>query len=118
MTTDPVVTTEWNDDRTELTVSVETAAGIRTSIYGWADPETAAKHADLAIAFAVDKADVVIPEPGQKNNTRRVGRFLVSHMSGPPTWWWPRVSVRRGLMVGWLRHAFAITLSKRERGAS
>lgn len=34
--------------------------------------------------------------------------------TGPPTWHYPRVSLRRGLMVGWIRGAVAVSL-RRER---
>lgn len=50
--------------------------------------------------------------PGQKDRARvlRVGNWNVYvHVNtGPPTWWFPRVSLRGGLMIGWYQALVAI----------
>lgn len=35
--------------------------------------------------------------------------------TGPPTWWLPRVSLRRRFMVGWLRGLVAVRVDRREQ---
>lgn len=60
--------------------------------------------------------------PGQRNHVRRreVGPFVVylHLLTGPPTWWLPLVSLKRGVrrqvMVGWLRCAVAVAVIRKE----
>ena len=57
-------------------------------------------------------------QPGQRNRTRRTQtRFgvLWTHvMTGPPTWWRPRLRREKDgtVMVGWLRLAVAAKLER------
>jgi len=58
-------------------------------------------------------------EPGQHNRSRRtVTRFGTAWthvMTGPPTWWLPRLKREKDgtLMAGWLRLAVAVKLDRR-----
>lgn len=57
---------------------------------------------------------------GQKDVAwrRTVGTWsvLVEVNTGPPTWWVPRVSVKDGLMVGWIRGLIAISIKRTRTG--
>jgi hypothetical protein len=69
-------------------------------------------HDDMVAACDVSLNTTLIP--GQVNRARRLriaGRtFLLHANTGPPTWWWPRVELRRGdVMVGWLRGLVAVS---------
>lgn len=51
---------------------------------------------------------------GELRRCRRVsilGRVFYLHLNtGPPTWWWPRMQVKRGsVMVGWFRALVAVS---------
>jgi hypothetical protein len=53
---------------------------------------------------------------GQVNRARRVqirGRAFLLHVNtGPPTWWWPRIEIRRDhVMIGWYRALAALSWS-------
>jgi len=58
---------------------------------------------------------------GQRNITRRAetkfGTLWTHVMTGPPTWWLPRVKHEKDgtLMAGWLRLAVAVRFEMRER---
>lgn len=60
-------------------------------------------------------------QPGQENTSRRsVTRFgtVWTHvMTGPPTWWFPRLRREKDgtLMTGWLRLAVAVKLDRSQR---
>ena len=61
-------------------------------------------------------------EPGQRKVARLKRVFgvpyVVTVMSGPPTWWLPKVDVsvhHKGVMVGWLRRAVSVQLSSRNK---
>lgn len=72
---------------------------------------------------AQDTEQRAVMEPGQKTVSRRkvVGPWVVyvHLLTGPPTWWLPLVSFKRPggqrrLLVGWLRGAVAIAVSRRK----
>jgi hypothetical protein len=57
-------------------------------------------------------------QPGQRTRARRFvtrfGTLYVHVMTGPPTWWLPRVKREKGgaLMAGWLRGAVAVKVAR------
>jgi hypothetical protein len=64
------------------------------------------------ITIDVDKArdfafnQTLIPGEVRRAWLRHIGHrpVLITVNTGPPTWWWPRVEVRKDrAMVGWLR---------------
>ena len=74
--------------------------------------------ADVEYALSSLPAASATMEPGQRNRSRRFAtRFgtLYTHvMTGPPTWWLPRVKRDKdgALMAGWLRLAVAVKLAR------
>ena len=51
---------------------------------------------------------------GQAQFTRRLGHgWYFAVLSGPPTWWLPRVKIKRWrLMVGWLRRGYVLSRAR------
>jgi hypothetical protein len=72
---------------------------------------------DADVAAAVSQVPGRQMQPGQRNATRRtVTRFgtVWTHvMTGPPTWWLPRLKREKDgtVMAGWLRLAAAVRIS-------
>lgn len=77
----------------------------------WADTQlAAAKWRDAVRWFAAKGTQG--SEVGQRTSAHRLGPFVVTVLSGPPTWWWPRVwlgkwrigaGIARGaVVVAWL----------------
>ena len=108
-----------SDDRLTLVIKRRTPAGIQTATLH-RDPH-AGPFTDADVAAALNRVPEAAGQmqPGQRNMIRRdVTRFgtVWTHvMTGPPTWWRPRLERKKDgtLMAGWLRFAAAV---KFERG--
>jgi hypothetical protein len=101
-------------DRRTLTIKRRTPAGILTSTFSRAAQTPPFTDADVENALSGVPAASRTMQPGQRTRARRFvtrsGTLYVHVMTGPPTWWLPRV--KRGkdgaLMAGWLRGAVAV----------
>ncbi len=103
-------------DRRELTILTQTPAGVSRAVFGRADGDEPFTEADVQRALAEAPTGRTMI-PGQRNTTRRwvtpLGSIYGHLMTGPPTWWLPKVEIRRGgLMVGWLRAAVAVGVKR------
>lgn len=105
-------------DRLTLTIRTTTTAGTNTITFG-RPPHQPWTDADVTLAIRMtDEAGIARLQPGQENTSRRLplgrGWWLYVHlMTGPPTWWYPRVDPRGGaLMVGWLRAGVAVSVRR------
>lgn len=84
--------------------------------------EGAGPFTDADVAFALSEVREAERgmRPGQRNTARRaVTRFgtVWTHvMTGPPTWWLPKLRRERDgtLMAGWLRLAVAVKFDRQE----
>ncbi|QOC58517.1 hypothetical protein SEA_SHIDA_85 [Mycobacterium phage Shida] len=97
-----------SDDRRKLVVTTPDGSGRATF---WAqDP---GGFTDEEVQLAREKVTMYLTEQGgySVRRTRWFGREVFLHRSsGKPTWWRPRVEVRRGrVLVGWLRRMAAVT---------
>lgn len=107
-----------SQDRRTLIIRRRTPAGLLTSTFSRDARTGPFTDADVESALSSVPAASRTMQPGQRNRARRyVTRFgtLYAHlMTGPPTWWLPRV--KRGkdgaLMAGWLRLAVAVKVEK------
>lgn len=107
-----------SDDGMTLIVSRRAPGGIQTATYNrdrHAGPFTDADvDADVDLAIAGQPAATKTMQPGQRNKTRRIttrsGTLYLHVMTGPPTWWLPRMVREEDgtLMTGWLRLAAAV----------
>ncbi|UAW08437.1 hypothetical protein SEA_MORI_86 [Mycobacterium phage Mori] len=97
-----------SDDRRKLVVTTPDGSGRATF---WA--QDAGGFTDEEVQLAREKVTMYLTEPGRYSvrRTRWFGREVFLHRSsGKPTWWRPRVEVRRGrVLVGWLRRMAAVT---------
>lgn len=99
-----------SDDRRQMTIVAPARAGVGRITLGRGPDQEPFTDDDVQHALAT-----VLPslsKPGQRNLTRRwvtpFGTVYAHLMLGPPTWWWPKVRLRGGPMVGWLRAAVAL----------
>jgi len=103
-------------DRMTLVVRRRVPGGIRT-VTLHREPR-AGPFTDADVAVALSQVPGRQMQPGQRNATRRtVTRFgtVWTHvMTGPPTWWLPRIKREKDgtVMAGWLRLAAAIKISR------
>ena len=117
----------WNDDKTTLTMKADTPEGTLTTTLAWDTPELAEQNFEAAFDGFIDrfleKALAGAGEPwvqGQSNVVKRLvtrlGTFYFHVSTGPPTWWLPKVRVKRWtLHVGWLRLAVGASWSRGRR---
>lgn len=85
---------------------------------GWRDLDTATANYEAARASAVKRAPKwagqIAALPADQQDRSRLWhskdrRWSVYTNFGPPTWWWPRFSLKKGrLRCGWLRMAVQI----------
>ena len=107
-----------SEDRLTLVIKRRTPAGILTSTFNRGEQAGPFTDADVEYALSSLPAASATMEPGQRNRSRRFAtRFgtLYTHvMTGPPTWWLPRVKRDKdgALMAGWLRLAVAVKLAR------
>jgi hypothetical protein len=97
-----------SDDGMELTIS--SPSGQRATLRSARTDGFTPTDLENARTFPLNSNMV----PGQVNQARRfrLGRRAVYvHVNtGPPTWWLPRLEIKRGkLMIGWLRVLLAVS---------
>lgn len=126
MSTGTTVTSDgaayWiGNDGMTLVVKRRTAGGILTATFH--RDHSAGPFTDADVDYMLSEQPTgKTMRPGQRNTTRRFGtRFgtLWLHvMTGPPTWWLPRIKREKDstLMVGWLRLAMAVKFELAEAG--
>ena len=111
--TDPAATGRLSDDGMTLVVSRRTPGGVLTATYSRipaAGPFTTAEITGLL----TEPTAAGSMRPGQRNTTRRhvtrCGTIWWHVMTGPPTWWRPRLKREKDgtIMTGWLRRAVAV----------
>lgn len=106
-------------DRMTLVVKRRALGGIQTTTLCRQPDAGPFTDADVAVALRL------VPSsegwlPGQRNRTRRTetrfGTVWTHVMTGPPTWWLPRLKREKDgtLMAGWLRFAVAVKLDLRD----
>ena len=94
--------------------------GFQTSVFKRDEPFTE-EALTLALNQAPRVSDKVVPMVGQKNTSRRkvtrFGTFYSHVMTGPPTWWLPKIRREKDgtLMAGWLRLAVAVHFDRSEK---
>ena len=108
---EPKVFHALSPDGMTLVIKRRMPAGILTTTLHRQHGEGPFTDADVAAALAWAPPKM---EAGQHNNSRRsVTRFgtLWTHvMTGPPTWWLPKVRREKDgtVMAGWLRFAIGV----------
>jgi hypothetical protein len=105
-----MITYELSDDRIELLIT----DGARVAMMRSARPG----------GFTAEDLDQVkdfkfLVDDGQSNTAWRffIAGFAIDVVvcTGPPTWWWPRVRLTKGVMVGWFRGMIAIRIHRERR---
>jgi hypothetical protein len=98
---------------TELTITWTKEDGDQyTTTLGWATPELRESNWRNAVKLWADRnLGEYLREVGQGQRTRLLGHgWYFAVLSGPPTWWLPRVKAARWrLMVGWLRRGYVLS---------
>ncbi len=101
-----------SSDRRVLVAEWEHPEGILTARLEWLRPAT-----DEEVTAALQTSVVDHIAVGERRTARRIVRggwtLWLHRMSGPPTWWAPRLFGHQGaLIVGWLRLAFAVKVER------
>ena len=110
-----------SDNGMTLIVKRRTPEGILTATYERLHDAGPFTDADVDNALSMEPAATRTMQPGQRNKRRRFvtrfGTLWLDIMTGPPTWWWPRMRREKDgtVMAGWLRLAVAV---KFDRAAS
>ena len=108
-----------SDDGMTLVIKRRTPGGIQTATYGRSPGTGPFTGANVDYLLSEQRAVARTMLPGQRNKTRRFvtrfGTLWLHVMTGPPTWWRPRVKREKDgtLMVGWLRLAAAVKFDRR-----
>ena len=104
-------------DRMTLVVKRRAEGGIQTVTLH--RQPAAGPVTDAAVTAALSQTpEGKQMQPGQRNTTRRAetrfGTVWTHVMTGPPTWWLPRLKREKDgtLMAGWLRLAVAVKLDR------
>jgi len=109
-----------SDDGMTLVTKRWTPAGILTATYERRPEEGPFTVADVDNVLSEQSAATRTMQPGQRNKRRRFvtrfGTLWLDTMTGPPTWWWPRLKREKDgtVMAGWLRRAVAVKFDRRE----
>ena len=105
------IQTRIENNGRDLVIVEHGEAGTRTTRLTWATSQLADQNRERAIAlYQQNDAGNVVPVVGQRKDVRRLGWLFIGVLSGPPTWWWPRVAIsRRRVLVGWLRRGYEIS---------
>ena len=109
-----------SDDGMALVIRQRVPGGVRTATYRRQPEAGPFTDADVALALELTPGAGRRMEPGQHNRTRRaVTRFgtVWTHvMTGPPTWWLPKLRREQDgtVMAGWFRLAVAVRLDRQE----
>ena len=107
-----------SDDGMTLVTKRWTPAGILTSTFNRLPDAGPFTDADVENALSAQPAAARTMQPGQRNQARRIvtrfGTLWLHVMTGPPTWWWPRLKREKDgtLMAGWLRLAVAVKFDR------
>ena len=103
-----------SDDGMTLIIKRHTPAGILTATFSRDHDAGPFTDADVDNALSMQPAAARTMQPGQRNKARRFvtrfGTLWLHIMTGPPTWWLPRIKREKDstLMAGWLRVAVAV----------
>jgi hypothetical protein len=104
-----------------LRVTRKVPGGTRTATYTRLDDAGPFTDADVQLALRLTgRVEAAVKIPGQRNRTRRaVTRFgtVWTHvMTGPPTWWLPKLRREEDgtVMAGWLRFAVAVRFDRHD----
>jgi hypothetical protein len=107
-----------SDDGMTLVIRQQVHGGVRTATYH-RDPQAGPfTDADVTLALGLTPAAGRRMEPGQRNRSRRMvtrfGTAWTHVMTGPPTWWLPKLRREQDgtVMAGWLRLAVAVRWEK------
>jgi hypothetical protein len=88
--------------------------GTQRLTVGWPDEPTA-EQIKLVDEFMADPATEL--KPGDRITARRIGksRWTLWFVTGPPTWWLPRVKIKtHSFDIGWIRAMVGIHLEKKK----
>lgn len=105
-------------DKMTLVIKRRKPGGIQTVTLRRQDGAGPFTAADVAFALSEAPQAGRCMQPGQRNTTRRaVTRFgtVWTHvMTGPPTWWRPKLRREQDgtVMAGWLRLAVAVKFDR------
>ena len=105
-----------SEDGMTLVIRQRAPGGVRVATYH-REPE-AGPFTDADVALALGLTPGRQMEAGQHNRTRRTqtrfGTVWTHIMTGPPTWWLPRLKHEKDgtFMAGWLRLAVAVKLER------
>lgn len=114
-----IPTVALSDDCLTLTVVLDEY----TATYGRSEEEGPFTAKD--IAYVIERTPQILArqrEGGFSSGRKFVKRHRLPrgwqvwvHVNtGPPTWWFPRVSLRKGIMVGWLRGLVAVHIDRQK----
>jgi hypothetical protein len=104
-------------DRMTLTVRQRVPGGVKVLTVHRRPDAGPFTDADVMTALRLNP-DSSQMRPGQRNITRRTdtrfGTLWTHVMTGPPTWWLPRLKREKDgtVMAGWLRLAVAVRLER------
>ena len=117
MASDDVRRVVLSADCREMTILTPTPAGAHRTVLGRGPHQEPFNAEDVRLAM--EMAVPTLTESGQRNTARRwvtpLGDIYGHLMLGPPTWWLPKIELRRdGVMVGWLRVAAAVGFRREE----
>lgn len=109
---------QLSDDGMTLVVKRRAPGGILATTYNRLPAAGPFTGADVAAALRAQPAATRTMQPGQRNKSRRFitrhGTLWLGVMTGPPTWWWPRIAREKdgAVMAGWLRLASAVKFDR------
>ena len=107
-----------SDDGMTLIIKRRTPAGIATTTYERLHDAAPFTDVDVENVLSAQPVATRAMQPGQRNKTRRFvtrfGTLWLHVMTGPPTWWWPRLAREKdgALMAGWLRRGAAVKFDR------
>jgi hypothetical protein len=108
-----------SSDGMTLVIRQRVPGGVRTATYHREPQAGPFTDADVAAALRLTPGAMGGWLPGQRNNSRRAqtrfGTLWTHVMTGPPTWWLPKLRREKDgtLMAGWLRLAVAVKVERK-----
>lgn len=110
----------WTSDRSIRFTEVQDDGLLAICDLQWPTADLAQANYESAYKMFLERkiASTVGMMAGQGKRTEQFGPFYFTTLWGPPTWWLPRVHVRKwSVMVGWLRRGYVLAvLNKTPRG--
>ncbi len=109
------------DDGMTMVIRQRVPGGVRTATYHRQPDAGPFTDADAAAAHRLTPGAMRGWLPGQRNRTRRTqtgfGTVWTHVMTGPPTWWKPKLRREKDgtVMAGWLRLAVAVKIDRGDR---